>query len=76
MRAMFVAHGPFSHGAKLYHSPDIQPSAWHSVANGTYIIPGFANVELYNLIMRLLDIEVWAVPTNGTASFWDKYVDL
>ncbi|KAF8548172.1 Phosphodiest-domain-containing protein [Imleria badia] len=75
MHAIFVAHGPFSHGAKLY-SPDIQPSAWHSVTDGTYIIPGFANVELYNLVMRLLGIEAWAVPNNGTAGFWDKYVDL
>ncbi|KAG8214524.1 alkaline-phosphatase-like protein [Butyriboletus roseoflavus] len=75
MRAIFVAHGPFSHGAKLC-SPDTQPSAWHSVTDGTYIIPGFANIELYNLVMRLLDIEAWAAPTNGTAGFWDKYVDM
>jgi len=75
MQAIFVAHGPFSHGAKLY-SPDTQPSAWHSVIDGTYIIPGFANVELYNLVVRLLGIEAWAAPNNGTAGFWDKYLDL
>lgn len=75
MHAIFVAHGPFSHGAKL-SSADTQSSAWHSVTDGTYIIPGFANVELYNLIMRLLNIEAWAAPNNGTTGFWDKYVDL
>lgn len=75
MGAIFVAHGPFSHGAKLY-STDTQPSVWHSVTDGTYIMPGFANVELYNLVMRLLDIEAWAAPSNGTAGFWNKYVTL
>lgn len=75
MHAVFVAHGPFSHGAKLL-SVDTQPSAWHSVADGTYVIPGFANVEVYNLIMRLLNIEAWAAPNNGTVGFWSKYVDL
>ncbi|KAF8443018.1 alkaline-phosphatase-like protein [Boletus edulis BED1] len=75
MQAIFVVHGPFSHGAKLY-STDTQTSAWHSVIDGTYIIPGFANVELYNLVMRLLGIEAWAAPNNGTTGFWDKYVDL
>ncbi|KAG6377012.1 alkaline-phosphatase-like protein [Boletus reticuloceps] len=75
MQAIFVVHGPFSHGAKLY-STDTQTSAWHSVIDGTYIIPGFANVELYNLVMRLLGIEAWAASNNGTTGFWDKYVDL
>ena len=74
MHAIFVAHGPFSHGAKLY-SAEAEPSAWHSVTDGTYIMPGFAGVELYNLVMRLLGIEAWAAPNNGTAGFWDKYVD-
>lgn len=71
MHAMFVAHGPFSHRAKLYST-----SAWHSVIDGTYIMPGFANVELYNLVLRLLGIEAWTAPNNGTAGFWDMYVDL
>ncbi|KAG9315860.1 Phosphodiest-domain-containing protein [Chiua virens] len=74
MHASFVAHGPFSHGAKLYSS-DIESSAWHSVIDDTYIIPTFPNIELYNLITRLLGIEAWAALNNGTAGFWDKYVD-
>ena len=75
MHAIFIAHGPFSHGAKLY-SPDTQPSAWHSVTDGAYVMPGFANVEFYNLVVRLLGIEAWAAPNYGTPGFWDKYVDL
>ncbi|KAF9220905.1 Phosphodiest-domain-containing protein [Gyrodon lividus] len=80
MRATFVAHGPFSHGAKALSShpasAQTQPPAWHSVIDDAYVMPGFANVEVYNLVMRLLDIEEWAVPTNGTIGFWDAYVDL
>jgi hypothetical protein len=76
MRAIFVAHGPFSHGAKALSSTQTRPSAWHSVTDDAYVMPGFANVEVYNLIMRLLDIEEWSVPTNGTCGFWDAYVDL
>ncbi|KAF8843353.1 Phosphodiest-domain-containing protein [Paxillus ammoniavirescens] len=76
MRAIFVAHGPFSHGAKALSSTQTRPSAWHSVTDDAYVMPGFANVEVYDLIMRLLDIEEWAVPTNGTCGFWDAYVDL
>ncbi|KIJ64399.1 hypothetical protein HYDPIDRAFT_28347 [Hydnomerulius pinastri MD-312] len=83
MGAIFVAHGPFSHGAKslsLSSSSSSSPSAssdmWHSTADDAYIMPGFPNVEIYNLIMRLLDIEEWGVATNGTRGFWDAYVDL
>ncbi|KAF9242638.1 alkaline-phosphatase-like protein [Melanogaster broomeanus] len=80
MRAIFVAHGPFSHGAKALSSnpasTQTQPPTWHSVKDDAYVMPGFDNVEVYNLVMRLLDIERWAAPTNGTAGFWDAYVDL
>jgi len=33
---------------------------------------GFQNVEIYNLVMKLLGIENKA-PTNGTDNFWDLY---
>ena len=75
MQAIFIAHGPFSHGAKLY-SPDTESSVWDSVTDGAYIIPAFANIELHNLVVRLLGIDAWAPPNNGTAGFWDKYLDL
>ena len=35
---------------------------------------GFQNVEIYNLIMKLLGIEEQATKTNGTTGFWDKYL--
>ncbi|EJD41238.1 Phosphodiest-domain-containing protein [Auricularia subglabra TFB-10046 SS5] len=42
--------------------------------NGT-VIPGFQNTEVYGLVARLLGIERWASPHNGTAGFWDTLVD-
>jgi hypothetical protein len=32
---------------------------------------GFQNVEIYNLIIRLLGIEGQAASNNGTTGFWD-----
>lgn len=34
----------------------------------------FANVEIYNLVMKLLGISDKAAPTNGTVGFWDQYI--
>ena len=39
------------------------------------IIDGFKNVEVYNLIIKLLHLEEFAAPTNGTTGFWDNYLD-
>ncbi|KAH7885418.1 Phosphodiest-domain-containing protein [Phlebopus sp. FC_14] len=79
MGAIFVAHGPFSTGAKaLSHrstESNLAGEHWHSITDNAYVMPGFPNVEIYNLIMRLLDIEDWAARTNGTSGFWDAYVD-
>lgn len=33
----------------------------------------FPNVEIYGLIMKLLDIESFSTRNNGTAGFWDIY---
>ena len=33
----------------------------------------FQNVEIYNLMMKLLGIEKHAARTNGTTGFWDNY---
>ncbi|KAI8978778.1 Phosphodiest-domain-containing protein [Trametes punicea] len=46
---------------------------WHSTADDTYVMETFENVEIYNLMMKLLGIEELAAPTNGTKGFWDKY---
>ncbi|OSD07488.1 Phosphodiest-domain-containing protein [Trametes coccinea BRFM310] len=46
---------------------------WHSTADDTYVMETFENVNIYNLMMKLLGIEDRAAPTNGTRGFWDKY---
>jgi len=84
MRAVFVAHGPFSTDAKaIHHGRNISPrlhwpldadKGWHSTSGSTYVMNGFQNVEIYNLIMKLLGIEAQATKTNGTTGFWDKYL--
>ncbi|KAG2095131.1 alkaline-phosphatase-like protein [Suillus discolor] len=70
MRAIFVAHGPFSRGAKA-------SVVARGEGNGTeeYVMPEFQNVEIYNLVMRLLSLDATDIATtNGTAGFWDMFV--
>ena len=84
MHAVFVAHGPFSAVAKALHhgrSTSLRPrwllnpnKGWHSTSDETYVMNGFQNVEIYNLVMKLLGIEKQAANTNGTTGFWDKYI--
>jgi hypothetical protein len=83
MYAMFVAHGPFSAVSKAIHQSRSRSiisrslsrpnKGWHSISDDTYVMNGFQNVEIYNLVMKLLGIEDKAAPTNGTDSFWDLY---
>lgn len=83
MHAMFVAHGPFSAVVKAVQQSSnsglvrrllSRPNkGWHSASNDTYVMDTFQNVEIYNLMMKLLGIEDRAAPTNGTVGFWDKY---
>jgi hypothetical protein len=84
MHAIFVAHGPFSTTTKASHrmrSWSLLPRflsrekhGWHSTSDKTYIMKGFQNVEVYNLVMKLLAIEDKAASTNGTLGFWDQYL--
>ena len=79
MQAMFVAHGPFSTDAKVQHRRRSLVSrgadkGWLSTSRDTYIMQPFRNVEIYNLIMKLLGISEHAAPTNGTNGFWDQYL--
>ena len=84
MHAVFVAHGPFSTVAKAtHHSRSIShhprwfsnhDKGWHSTSDATYVMNDFQNVEIYNLVMKLLGIEAQAAKTNGTTGFWDKYL--
>ncbi|KAJ8457194.1 hypothetical protein ONZ45_g18411 [Pleurotus djamor] len=81
MHAMFVAHGPFSAVTKALHRTASSSAhflsrpnkGWHSTSDDTYVMDGFQNVELYNLVIKLLGIRKHAAPTNGTVGFWDKY---
>ena len=40
------------------------------------MIPGFDNVEVYDLVAGLLRIPVEKrAQNNGTSGFWDQYID-
>jgi len=76
MHAIFVAHGPFSAVTKAVHqsrSLSHSNKGWHSTSDDTYVMNGFQNVEIYNLVIKLLGIRNDAAPTNGTEGFWDLY---
>ncbi|KAL6308356.1 Phosphodiest-domain-containing protein [Sparassis latifolia] len=84
MQAMFVAHGPFSAVVKAVEQSrtkgHILPrflsrpnKGWHSTADDTFVMDAFENVNIYNLMMKLVGIEEHAAHTNGTKGFWDKY---
>ncbi len=78
---MFVAHGPFSSVVKDLHQSKQQSKrgldwankGWHSTSDDTYVMNTFANVEIYNLIIKLLGIGEHAASTDGTAGFWVAY---
>lgn len=78
MQAIFVAHGPFSTGAKAIASSDVsrREDVWHSITDEAHVMQGFPNVELYNLVMRLLGISKSSASTNGTIGFWDSYLEV
>jgi hypothetical protein len=85
MRAMFVAHGPFSAAMKALHQSQSRRSpsfsgllgnpnnGWHSTSDDTYVMDGFRNVEIYGLVMKLLGISNYSASNNGTKGFWDRY---
>lgn len=82
MHAMFVAHGPFSHDAKLTANAHLRRSAsplsegWHSTSSDAYVMDTFQNVEIYNLVLKLLGVgSKWSAPNNGTSGFWDRYLE-
>ena len=60
-----------SHRLRRFLNDD---EGWHSTSDATYVMNGFQNVEIYNLVMKLLGIEAQAAKTNGTTGFWDKYL--
>lgn len=85
MHAMFVAHGPFSSVVKAIAHDRKQArgllprwlsrpnKGWHPTADDTYVMDTFDNVNIYNLMIKLIGVESFAAPTNGTRGFWDQY---
>jgi len=91
MHAMFVAHCPFSSVVKMLHHARSESSAnilarwlplsrpnkgWHSISDDTYVMDTFLNVEIYNLMMKLLVIERYAAHMNGTVFLAFSFVQL
>lgn len=78
MHAMFVAHGPFSTAAKANHQASLLPNknkGWHSTDDDVYVMDGFQNVEIYNLVLKLLGVnDAFFARNNGTIGFWDQYL--
>ena len=67
MHAFFVAHGPFA--TRLINRQKEKRGS-----EQTEVIPGFADVEIYNLVtQQLLELKDRA-PNNGTAGFWNQYL--
>ncbi|GAA5873558.1 hypothetical protein JCM8547_005618 [Rhodosporidiobolus lusitaniae] len=81
MRGIFVAHGPFASRLKLTASRQRRRRAL--VARepipsdpATTVIPGFANLEVYDLVANLLRIpHEQRAKTNGTEGFWEGYLE-
>lgn len=77
MHAIFVADGPFATMAKNQrrmakrhggHDEEEEEEEMHA----PMVIDGFASLEIYNLICKLLGIQ--GARTNGTAGFWETYL--
>lgn len=68
MHAIFIGHGPFADKVR-------QSSMLSSSSRGTSTMPGFSNLEIYDLVTRLLGIPAgMRAPHNGTRGFWDQYL--
>lgn len=73
MHAIFVAHGPFAESIK---QKELRRRDAIAADLHTLVIPGFDNVELYDLLASLLRIPVEGrAQTNGTSGFWDEWLD-
>lgn len=81
MHAMFITFGPFSHAVKsVYRNRSNRQfssqssKGWYSIKDDVYVIDTFQNVEIYNLLAKLIDIPGhYLAPTNGTKGFWDMF---
>ena len=82
MQAIFVAHGPFSINTKAHlqrrlnsvHTYPGSLDGWHSTSDDAFVMSPFPNVEVYNLVIKLLEVNLYAASNNGTEGFWDRYL--
>ncbi|KAK4700203.1 hypothetical protein P7C70_g6048, partial [Phenoliferia sp. Uapishka_3] len=73
MHAIFVAHGPMASSIKAVSDAKRKRRHQPSKRDEITVIPGFANLEVYNLVARLLGIdEAGRAPNNGTVGFWEE----
>ena len=86
MHAIFVAHGPLADRIKhtqskrkrsARRSPLYRKKAKRdiSVHEEITVIPGFDNLEIYNLVTKKLLRMNNVAKQNGTDGFWDQYLD-
>ncbi|GAA98799.1 uncharacterized protein L969DRAFT_76526 [Mixia osmundae IAM 14324] len=69
MHAIFVAHGPMAEHIKTKRRRTKRAD------QALTVIEPFHNLEIYNLLATLLQIEKTA-PNNGTVGFWSTHLDL
>ncbi len=88
MQGLFVADGPFVTRMYKKRSTPTGRSRRRGLSGELFdryadpnkrkdpmVIEGFENVEIYRLICKLLGIEKFMAPNNGTVGFWDRYLD-
>lgn len=66
-------HG-FDNAEPSMHAMMVAGGPTFAKHNGS-VVPHFQNTEIYGLVARLLGIERWRAPNNGTAGFWDDMID-
>ncbi|KAL8277172.1 hypothetical protein RQP46_010420 [Phenoliferia psychrophenolica] len=72
MHAIFVAHGPMASSIKTASEARSRRRSEPATRDTITVIPGFANLEVYNLVAKLLGIGVEGrAPNNGTVGFWE-----
>jgi predicted AlkP superfamily pyrophosphatase or phosphodiesterase len=75
MQAIFVADGPFSATVKTsLRNERTKKCMGSEILHQPEVIEQFNNLEVYNLVTRLLGLTNQA-PNNGTKGFWNKYLE-
>lgn len=85
MQAIFLSHGPFAasaveakHVVGLPAPCRIGRDLWlrytrQSDAPNRHLPDDFHNLEVYNLLTKILAIDRHAASNNGTKGFWDSF---